>query len=291
MKVLVVANPVAGSGRGRKRTEALVRCLEARGHAVERFATRAPGDARRRVAEAEGMVDCVVAAGGDGTLNEVVNGLVDPGRTPLVPLALGTANMLAGALGIPSEPEALAGVIERGCLRRIDLGLAGGSRFLGVVGVGFDAMVTEMVRRTRRGALGYRGYALPILRTLRDYRVPRLRVFLDDRAAEPCGFVIVAKLPNYGGLFAVTPGARPDSGHLDACLFRDASFRGLVRIVWPAWSGRLGTRSDCLVAVARRIRIEADGPVPVSVQLDGDAWGTTPVDLSVDPGRVPMLVP
>lgn len=291
MKVLVVANPAAGSGRRRERTDVLVRRLEARGHSVERFATRAPGDARRRVAEAEGTVDCIVAAGGDGTLNEVVNGLVDPGRTPLVPLALGTANMLAGALGIPRDPEALVDVIERGSLRRIDLGHADGSRFLGVVGVGFDAMVTEAVRRTRRGTLGYAGYALPILRTLRGYRAPRLRVFLDDRAPEACGFVIVAKLPNYGGLFAVTPDARPDSGRLDACLFRDASFPGLVRIVWPAWRGRLAARGDCLVTRAQRIRIEAEGVAPVSVQLDGDAWGGTPVDLSVDSGRVPMLVP
>ncbi len=123
------------------------------------------------------------------------------------------------------------------------------------------------------------------------YRAPRLRVTLDDRAPEACGFLIVAKLPNYGGLFAVTPDARPDSGRLDACLFRDASFRGLVRIVWPAWQGRLAARSDCLVASAHRIRIEAEGGSPVRVQLDGDAWGTTPVDLSVEPRVVPMLVP
>lgn len=291
MKVLVVTNPAAGSGRGRERTQVLVRRLEARGHSVESFATRAPGDARRRVAEAEGTVDCIVAAGGDGTLNEVVNGLSDPSRTPLVPLALGTANMLAGALGIPRDPVALADVIERGALRRIDLGIAGASRFLGVVGVGFDAMVTESVRRTRRGTLGYPGYALPILRTLHGYRTPHLQVTLDDRAPEACGFVIVAKLANYGGLFAVTPDARPDSGKLDACLFRDARLGGLVRIVWPAWRGRLAARRDCLVTTARRIRIESDGSARIPVQLDGDAWGTTPVDLSVEPRVVPMLVP
>ena len=126
---------------------------------------------------------------------------------------------------------------------------------------------------------------------MRGYRAPRLRVTLDDRPPEPCGFVIVAKLANYGGLFAVTPDARPDSGRLDACLFRDASFGGLVRIVWPAWRGRLADRSDCLVVGAHRIRIEAVDASPVSVQLDGDAWGATPVDLSVEARVVPMLVP
>jgi len=291
MKVLVVANPAAGSGRGRARADALVRALEARGHAVERFATRAPGDARRRVAEAEGAVERIVAAGGDGTLNEVVNGLADPSRTPLVPLALGTANMLAGALGIPPAPEAVADLVEHGAIRRVDLGLAGRSRFLGVAGVGFDAMVTEVVRRTRKGPLGYRGYAMPILRTLRSYRAPRLRVRLDGGRPSRCGFVIVAKLPNYGGLFAVTPDAKPDSGRLGVCLFRDASFLGLVRIVWPSWRGTLAARSDCIVASATHVSITADGPTPVPVQLDGDAWGHAPVEITIEPAVVPMLVP
>jgi YegS/Rv2252/BmrU family lipid kinase len=290
MKVLVIANPAAGAGRGRERTRQLVRALEARGHAVERFSTRRAGDARRRVAEAEGAVECIVAAGGDGTLNEVVNGLADPSRTPLVPLALGTANMLAGALGIPGEPAALAEMIERGAVRRIDLGRVGGSRFLGVVGVGFDALVTEAVRRTRRGTLGYPGYALPILRTLASYRAPRLRVRLDGEKPVVCGFAIVAKLRNYGGLFAVTPDAEPDSGKLHICLFHDASIPGLVRIVLPAWRGTLGARDDCTVAAASRIEIESEGE-PVSVQLDGDAWGATPTEIRLEPRVVPMLVP
>ena len=290
MKVLVVANPAAGTGRGRARTAELVRALEVRGHAVECFSTRSPGDARRRVADAERCVDAIVAAGGDGTLNEVVNGLADPSRTPLVPLALGTANMLAGALGIPRDPAALVALLEAGTIRRIDLGRVGATRFLGVAGVGFDAMVTEAVRRRRRGSLGYRGYALPILRTLAGYRVPRLRVRLDGGAPIACGFAIVAKLPNYGGLFAVTPDAQPDSGRLHVCLFHDASIAGLVRIVRPARRGRLAERADCTVAASSQIAVESEDE-PVAVQLDGDAWGTTPIEITLEPRVVPLLVP
>ncbi len=287
----MIGNPAAGAGRGRERTLRLVRALEARGHAVELFATRAPGDARRRVAECEGAVDRIVAAGGDGTLNEVVNGLADPSATPITPLALGTANMLAGALGVPRDPDALAMVVERGVVRRIDLGCVNATRFLGVVGVGFDALVTEEVRATRRGPLGYAGYTLPILRALRRYEPPRLMVRLDDGAPIACGFAIVGNLPNYGGLFAVTPDARTDSGHLDVCLFRNASIAGLVRIVWPARRGTLAARSDVVVSTATRIAIDAEGAAPASVQIDGDAWGMTPIEISVTPRVVPMLVP
>jgi diacylglycerol kinase (ATP) len=106
-----------------------------------------------------------------------------------------------------------------------------------------------------------------------------------------CGFAIVANLPNYGGLFAVTPDARVDSGHLDLCLFRNATIGGLVSIVWPSWRGTLGEREDVVVSAATRIAIESAGPEPASVQIDGDAWGTTPIEITVQPRVVPMLVP
>jgi YegS/Rv2252/BmrU family lipid kinase len=291
LSVLVIGNPAAGSGRGRERSTRLVRALEARGHAVELFVTRAAGDARRHVGEREGSVDRIVAAGGDGTLNEIVNGLADPSATPLAPLALGTANQLAGALGIPRDPEALAAIVEGDTLRRIDLGRVGPTRFIGVVGVGFDASVTEEVRATRRGNLGYAGYALPILRTLQRYRAPRLAVRIDGGATIEGGFAIVANLPNYGGLFAVTPDARVDSGHLDLCLFRNATIPGLVGIVWPSWRGTLAARDDVVVTTATRIEIDSARDEPISVQIDGDAGGKTPIEITVQPRVVPMLVP
>ena len=142
-----------------------------------------------------------------------------------------------------------------------------------MVGVGFDAVVTEEVRATRRGSLGYAGYAIPILRALRRYRVPRLALRIDGGAPIEGGFAIVGNLPNYGGLFRVTPEARTDSGHLDLCLFRDATIRGLVGIVWPSWRGTLAAREDVLVTTGNRIEIASADGAPVPVQIDGDAWG------------------
>jgi diacylglycerol kinase family enzyme len=88
----------------------------------------------------------------------------------------------------------------------------------------------------------------------------------------------------------VTPDARTDSGHLDLCLFRDASIRGLVRIVWPSWRGTLAKRDDVIVTTATRIAIESASATPASVQVDGDAWGTTPIEITIQPRVVPMLV-
>jgi diacylglycerol kinase (ATP) len=173
---------------------------------------------------------------------------------------------------------------------RIDLGSVGATRFLGVVGVGFDALVTEEVRAKRHGPLGYHGYALPILRALARYRPPQLRVRIDGEPAIACGFAIVCKLPNYGGLFAVTPDARMDSGHLDLCLFKNASIAGLVGIVWPSWRGTLAKRDDVVVTTATHLAIESIGDEQASVQIDGDAWGKTPIEITVQARVVPMLV-
>lgn len=290
----MIGNPAAGLGRAGGRAAALVRALEARGHAVESATTGAPGDAGRCAAAAEGAVDCIVAAGGDGTLAEVLNGLADPRATPLVPMPLGTANMLARALGVPADPAALAALVERGAPRRLDLGLARFAegptlRFLSVAGVGFDALVTAAVARRRRGRLGFRGYAGPIARTLARYRAPRLAVRLDGGPPVACGFAIVGKLPNYGGVLRVTPDARPDDGRLHACLFLRARACDLFRFVVPAFRGRLGARADVLLRPVAALEVSA--PEPVAVQLDGDYRGTTPVALSLAPAAVPVLAP
>jgi diacylglycerol kinase family enzyme len=292
VRVLVIGNPAAGLGGAHGGAGDLVRALEARGHQVESAITAARGDAGRHAAAAEGKVDCIVAAGGDGTLAEILNGLADPRATPLVPKPLGTANMLARALGVPADPAALAALIERGAPRRLDLGLARfgdgtALRFLSVAGIGFDGQVTEALARTRRGRLGFRGYALPITRTLLGYRAPRLAVRLDGGAPVTCGFAIVGKLSNYGGVLRVTPHAEPDDGRLHACLFLRATGRDLFRFVVPAFRGTLGARSDVLLRPAGALEITAPGPV--AVQLDGDYVGTTPVTLTLVAGAVPVL--
>jgi len=287
MRVLVIENPAAGSGRAQRRAAGLVSALERRGHRVEWLLTERPGDARRLAGEREGRVDCIVAAGGDGTLNEVLNGLADPARTPLAPLALGTANMLARELGIPVEAEALAARVETESVRRVDMGRVGDTRFLCVVGVGFDAMVTERVARTRRGRLGYRGYVVPIASTFARYRPPRLTARLDGGESVACELAIVGNLRDYGGVLRVTASASCDSGRLDACLFRSARRTELLRYALEASRGRLASDPGVDCRTATRIEIDAARPVPV--QVDGEAWGHTPIAIEVEPGAVPIL--
>jgi YegS/Rv2252/BmrU family lipid kinase len=291
LKILVVVNPIAGGGAAARGAERVVRLLEGRGHAVECFSTRHPREAGERVRqrESEGELDRIVVAGGDGTVNDVLNGLADPSRVPLAHLAYGTANMLARELGIPRDPDALAALVEGGACRRLDLGHAGARRFLLVASCGFDAMVTQAISRTRRGTLGYPGYARPILKALRRYSAPQLRVSVDGDEPLSGALTIVSNIRNYGGIFAVADRARPDSGVLDVCVFSGERVADLVRYVFAAATRRVSRLPDVRYRTGRRIVIEA--LEPTAVQIDGDYRGTTPLTLEVEPSVVPVLTP
>jgi len=290
MRVAVIANPVSGRGRGRQAAELLATALLGRGHKVELRITRAPGEAAALAAELDPDTERIVVAGGDGTLNEVVNGLPDPARIPLAPLAVGTANMLARELRLPKQPEALVRVLERGSVERMDLAVANGQRFVGVAGVGFDAWLTQAVQQHRGRRLGFSGWVLPILRTLWHYQQPQLRVCVDDGPCLASGFVVVANLANYGGLFRVAPAAGPTSGDLQLCVLGRARVREIARLVWPAMRGRIATCRGVQMLSAQRVRIVAEG-VPVPVQLDGDPAGTTPLEVQLLPRALRVVIP
>ena len=151
MRVLVIGNPVSGGGRSGRLLERLVRSLEQKGHAVDVFLTEGAGEARRRAEQLEAGADRLVVVGGDGTLNEVLNGLPDPSRIPLTQLATGTANLLAHDLRLPFSVSGMTRLLENGSVRRLDMGLARDRRFLLVVSAGFDAMVTHEVQANRSG--------------------------------------------------------------------------------------------------------------------------------------------
>jgi len=290
MRIALLANPVAGRGHGRQRAERLATLLLRRGHKVEFRVTQGPGVAAALAAEIAPETERLVVAGGDGTLNEVVNGLVDPGRIPLAPLAVGTANMLARVLRLPKQPEDLVPFLERAPVQRMDLALANGQRCVGVVGVGFDAWLTQAVQQRRGRRLGFSGWVLPILRTLRHYQPPRLCVCVGDGTPFPSSFAVVANLANYGGLFRLAPEAGPGSGDLQLCSLERARIRDIARVVWPAARGRIARCRGVRMLSTERVRILAEG-APVPVEIDGDPAGTTPLSVELLPGALPVVAP
>ena len=289
MNVLVIGNPAAGSGKTNRQIEKLAQILERHGHLVDIFITRATGDARRWASRIEPDTGIVTVAGGDGTLNEVLNGLADPGHTPIALLPTGNANILARELGLPYKPEAVAGMIDRGIVRKLDMGLVGDRRFLLLVSAGFDAMVTENIQRSRRGPLGYCGYLLPLLKVIARYRAPELKITVDGQERVKGSLVVVSNVRNYGGIFTVADRACCDSGYLDICIFPRGTMPALFRYALSALRGKVSNLAEVAYLTGSWIRMESDEPV--AVEVDGDYFGITPVVIELKPACVPILVP
>jgi YegS/Rv2252/BmrU family lipid kinase len=288
-KILLMANPVAGGGRAMQLVADLLQRLRQRDYLVETFVTDSAGDATRRARDIEADVDVLVVVGGDGTLNEILNGLPDPSQRPIAHLPTGTANVLGRELGLPRRAEDLIQILESGHLRRLDMGLLGERRFLMMATAGLDAMVTNEVRRRRGGTLGYFGYLVPILRALRRYQPPELRVTVDGGEKILGAFVVVSNTRNYGGIFSFADRARCDSGHLDVCVFPRGTLPALIWYYFAAFCGWVSKRTDVRYLTGSRIRIESIEAV--AVQVDGDPAGVTPVDIQLVPAAVPVFVP
>jgi len=309
MKLLIIGNPIAGGGKARPRIEELVRRLTEAGHHVEARLTTKAGDAKAWAGQVPADIDRLIVAGGDGTLNEVLNGLVDPSRTPIVQMPVGTANVLVRELKLPWRPEGVAKLVETGRVMRVDLCEARGTpngrsvpapgeesennlpwrRFLVVMSTGFDAMVIEDIHRTRKGKLGFFGYMKPILRTMWRYAVPKVCVRVDGGEAMEGAMVVIANASNYAGLFCVADKARMDSGVLDVCVLPHGSVVSLMWYAFAAWRRKLSAVAGVRCVQGAHVTISCDRELPV--ELDGELFGPTPVEVRLTPGVVPIVVP
>jgi YegS/Rv2252/BmrU family lipid kinase len=283
-RVVVLYNPIAGQRR-RRRFEATLRHLRARGCGVEVLATARAGDAEAmaaRIGAAE--YDVLAVAGGDGTVNEVINGL-RPDAPPLAVIPLGTANVFAREMALPLAPARLAAIIATGAPASVHLGVANGRRFVQMAGIGFDARVVEGVDPGAKRRFGRLAYAAEIARQWWRYRPARYRVAAHGEDLE-ASTVIVAKGRYYAGGFVVDPAADATRPELRVCLFLRAGRLPLLRYLAALGSGRLSRRRDVRMFAAREIEISAD--CGEGIQLDGDIRCPLPCRIGIE--AAPILV-
>lgn len=296
-RLLVIHNPTAG-GRRARRLRAVVSRLEARGLSVAVRPTGKRGDAEDFARNADpAEIDAVVAAGGDGTINEVINGLAvhaAGGRPlPLGIVPMGTANVLAAELGLSTDVERIAAAIAGGRRTMIWPALANGRVFSLMAGVGLDARVVERVDPRVKRLIGKGAYVAETLVQLATRPDHRYRVTLDDAPPQEVASVIVAKGHFYGGRFICAPDARLTEPELHVCLFPRGGRLNALRYVWGVTAGRLARFPEYRVVTAKRVRIEGpagDGLFADAVQGDGDVLARLPVEITLAGWRLPVLV-
>ncbi|MCE5199044.1 diacylglycerol kinase family lipid kinase, partial [bacterium] len=238
--------------------------------------------------------ECVVVAGGDGTINQVINGLGDY-NIPLGIIPLGTGNVLAHDLGIPAYDITRAlKIIEAGKIREVDLAAVGDRRFVLMAGLGFDAAVVGSVSPKVKDVLGTVAYAPAFIEQLIKFNPVRFRLTFGDGSATyetQALAVVVANCGTYAYNFKIAPEAVFDDGMLDILVFESnyGTTFNLIGQALETFFQQQILNPNTSYFRATRVRVESDPPV--KMQIDGDVAGESGVDIRVLPKALKLIVP
>ncbi len=288
MDAVIIGNPNSGRAGSKGYLERCAKILRSGGLDVEVMNTEHPDHATELATLAGDRL--VVAAGGDGTVNEVINGLGENATLGILPL--GTANVLARELGLPLDEERACQRILSGERTRIDIGVATNQegverRFACMAGVGFDAHVVRAVTPRLKNYLGTLAFALTAFRVLFGKEFPPVRV-VHDGTTHVVRFAIIANAHHYGGDFRVSSPGLLTSGQLETILVERVST--LLRPdVFAGIMARRPLNSSMPSFFAKELRAIAPEGADVPVQLDGELWGHLPMSFRIEPAALQVI--
>lgn len=299
MRSKLIVNPVSGPWDVRRELPSVLNHLEDHGWQTTLHQTGRPGEATRLAQEAwDEELDAVFVVGGDGTINEVINGLAES-PVALGVLPGGTGNVWARELGLPTRsPLHLMPLLESvkalvsGTIRRIDLGKANGRYFLQWAGLGLDAEVTyAMEPRTRRQRrLGALAYVIAGVTTAANMVGTRARVWVDDEYIHRrTVLIVISNSQLYGGIVRIATDARLDDGLLDVNVFAGTGFGSSIRTALGVITG-LHVR-DPRHSFYRGATIRVQTDKPMAIHVDGEPFGMTPLECSVVPRALAIVIP
>jgi YegS/Rv2252/BmrU family lipid kinase len=281
-EILVILNPTARSERAKQAWDEIKHLRGSKVHA-----TAAAGDARTlaRNAVKEGY-RIVVAAGGDGTINEVVNGLAGS-DVALGILPVGTMNVFATELGIPSNLQKAWDVIAERHMRRIDLARADGKYFVQLAGVGLDAQVVQATSANFKKNFGPLSYLISAAQ-IAARKPPRLMV--ESAECVVAGsFVLIGNGRFYGGPITLFKEARIDDGKLDVLVFKNLGYLDIARYLGGIIMGTHTELGDVEYFQTRKASVRSDQAVPIEV--DGEIAGELPATFRISSRKLRVLVP
>jgi diacylglycerol kinase (ATP) len=302
---LVIYNPTSGRRRKRRfeEIEKAVRIMKDAGITVEIAATTGPGTAQGMAKDAVNQrKDLVIACGGDGTVNEVINGLARS-QVPLALLPAGTANILAKELGVPWDIPHAARLIPGGVVRRIALGIAsavntnghnyeapGGRYFLCVAGAGPDGAIVNGVDEILKKNAGIVAYWMEGLKQLFRYDFPEMRVHSGGQERRAT-IIVVGRTANYGGPFKITTEASLFENSFEL-LTNSSTSRFKYLLCLPAlWMGKLRKVEGIAAWKDTEVLCEPADERMVYAQVDGEPIGALPLAFRIVPDALSIIVP
>ena len=292
----LIYNPVAGGlrAKGHQKLKRAATILENAGYIISPVPTTGPGTAGEIARGAiERGATCILVAGGDGTINEVMDGMVNS-PVPLGILPAGTANVLATELGLGRNIELAAQLIPQCVARQIALGrLDGGSgprHFLSMAGIGFDAHIVYHLSARLKMHLGKGAYWISgFAQAVRRY--PEFEIEVDGGTRAVCSFALVSRVRNYGGDFEIATSASLLQDHFEVVLFRGGHSLPYLKYVLGMVTGRLAGMRGVTFLTGRSVRVSDPADRRVYVQVDGEYASRLPASIILAPAALTLLVP
>ncbi|MFY9689859.1 MAG: diacylglycerol kinase family protein [Candidatus Acidiferrales bacterium] len=302
---VLIYNPTSGRKRHRRfvEIEKAARLLKDEGIATEIAPTTGPNSAthiaRQAVEQRRGMV---IGCGGDGTINEIINGLAGS-QVPMALLPAGTANILAKELGIPWDIPHAARLIPGGTIRRIALGIAfplngnaseamprTGRYFLSVGGAGPDGAIVNGVHKGLKDSTGVVAYWVEGVRQLFGYSFPEMRVRSDGQERKAT-ILIAGRTVNYGGPFKITTRANLYDNSFEFLINSRKSRLEYLACLPAIWMGKLREMDGIEMWKASETIVEQAGSDPVFAQVDGEPVGQLPIQFKIVPDALSIVAP
>ena len=291
---MLIINPTAGRERAKYHKENLRRQLENMFDDVELRETEKAGDATLWAKEAALIgFDAVFSMGGDGTLNETINGLaqankpIDFGFIPL-----GTINDLARALNIPLHPEVAFDMLPRCKTVKVDIAKANDRYFINTIATGIMPEAVGHVSIEQKTRLGPLAYFLTGIKAMQAHETSLFKITTPEGSSIYRSPLIVAMLTNSVGSFRnLAPQARVDDGKIWLGIFKDFNYLDLLKVIPEFLSGQPLTSELMTLKALEEVRIELVGDHPLSTNMDGDSGPAFPLDIKVLPSFLSVYVP
>lgn len=298
MKAKFIINPSSGKQNFLKSIESIVGCLvlnQVVDH-IDVVYTKKVGDALEEARKIrKGEYDFVVSVGGDGTLNDVVNGLLEGGsETPLAVLSMGTANDFAQYAKPPQTPEAFCRMIMEFKIRKIDVGKINDRYFINRVSGGFGANVNDKVSQESKAVLGKLAYYMEGALDFSKKGMETVRIRLDSKQfqgeRDVLSFVVLNTCAGFG-IYQGMPDKDMQDGVLDVLIVKKMALGQVSTLGLRALTRKMTNHPKVKHFQTKRIRIESASKEDISVDFDGQTFGNLPVDLSIVPGALKLIVP
>ena len=285
----LIFNPSSGTGtKSHQDVSGVVREFENAGIDITPSPTEPEGSVVQQVRELmRQSPDLLVCWGGDGTINEVVNGMF-PSKVPLGILSGGTANLLVKEMRIPTGLQRAIRVIGEGKTRSITVGQANQRFFVLMAGIGFDSEIVKNVDWNVKRKWGKLAFGFAALSTISKYEFPQLSIRIDGQEKE-CVFAVICNAREYAAHFVLTPQANISDDYFYACLFKQPGFSNILQYMFHAAQGKLSNLQS--VEILQCTEIEASGFGEIPVQADGELIGSLPMKFVIHPRSLNVFCP